>query len=93
MLLFIIFSGIIAEIRHSMMISETNEPTIGLCRSKSATALKSTDVSVGEEDLSALCQLLSISVALLESTNDNEYILALHLLDKVCTLILFILHG
>lgn len=76
-----------------MMISETNEPTIGLCRSKSATALKSTDVSVGEEDLSALCQLLSISVALLESTNDNEYILALHLLDKVCTLILFILHG
>ncbi|KHN72892.1 Protein furry -like protein-like [Toxocara canis] len=71
------------EVRHSVLISEERDPPPGLSRSKSATALKSTEHGVGEEDLSALCQLLSISVAMLESNNDNEYLLALHLLDKI----------
>lgn len=66
-----------------MLINEERELPSGLTRSKSATALKSGEHGVGEEDLSALSQLLSIAVAMLESNNDNEYLLALHLLDKV----------
>uniref|UniRef100_A0A915AQL7 Cell morphogenesis protein N-terminal domain-containing protein n=1 Tax=Parascaris univalens TaxID=6257 RepID=A0A915AQL7_PARUN len=71
------------EVRHSMLINEERELPSGLTRSKSATALKSTEHGVGEEDLAALSQLLSIAVAMLESNNDNEYLLALHLLDKI----------
>lgn len=41
------------------------------------------EAGIAEEDLTAFTRLLSIAVAVLESNNDNEYLLALHLLDKV----------
>lgn len=67
-----------------MMVGDERDLMLpGMSRSKSASALKTAEHGVGLEDLSALCHLLSISVAMLESSNDNEYLLALHLLDKV----------
>uniref|UniRef100_A0A0N5A9H4 Protein furry n=1 Tax=Syphacia muris TaxID=451379 RepID=A0A0N5A9H4_9BILA len=72
------------EIRHSVLISDEHDSILtGMSRSKSASALKTVECEVGLEDLSALCHLLSISVAMLESNSDNEYLLALNLLDKV----------
>lgn len=69
--------------RHSVLVTDEREIPTGLCRSKSATALKTMDAGVGEEDFSTLCRLFLIAVAMLESNFDNEYLLALHLLDKV----------
>ncbi|VDO61295.1 unnamed protein product [Onchocerca flexuosa] len=71
------------DIRHSVLIADEREVPVALSRSKSATALKTLDGSIGEEDFSTLCRLFLIAVAMLESNSDNEYLLALHLLDKV----------
>ncbi|VDN03343.1 unnamed protein product [Thelazia callipaeda] len=69
--------------RHSVLVCGDREILSGLSRSKSTTALKSEDMVVGEEDFSTLSRLLLIAVAMLESNSDNEYLLALHLLDKI----------
>uniref|UniRef100_A0A0R3RWW2 MOR2-PAG1_N domain-containing protein n=1 Tax=Elaeophora elaphi TaxID=1147741 RepID=A0A0R3RWW2_9BILA len=71
------------DMRHSVLVTDEREIPAGLSRSKSATALKTMDAGVGEEDFSTLCRLFLIAVAMLESNSDNEYLLALHLLDKV----------
>ncbi|KAK6100762.1 Cell morphogenesis N-terminal family protein [Brugia pahangi] len=71
------------DMRHSVLVTNDREVPTGLSRSKSATALKTMDVGAGEENFSTLCQLFLIAVAMLESNFDNEYLLALHLLDKV----------
>lgn len=68
--------------RHSVLVTDDREMLVCLSRSKSATALKTVDVGVGE-DFSTLCRLFLIAVAMLESNSDNEYLLALNLLDKV----------
>lgn len=73
--------------RHSVLVTDEREVPAGLSRSKSATALKTMDASFGEEDFLTLCRLFLIAVAMLESNSDNEYLLALHLLDKVLFLI------
>ncbi|EJD74055.1 SAX-2 protein [Loa loa] len=70
------------DMRHSVLVTDEREAPAGLSRSKSATALKTMDAGVGE-DFSTLCRLFLIAVAMLESNSDNEYLLALHLLDKV----------
>lgn len=72
-----------SDVRHSVLVNDEREVPAGLSRSKSATALKTMDNGVGEEDFPALSRLLLIAVAMLESNYDNEYLLALHLLDKV----------
>ncbi|VDK63731.1 unnamed protein product [Onchocerca ochengi] len=71
------------DIRRSVLVANEREVPVALSRSKSATALKTLDAGVGEEDFSTLCRLFLIAVAMLESNSDNEYLLALHLLDKV----------
>ncbi|KAI1729370.1 protein furry like protein [Ditylenchus destructor] len=81
------------ETRHSLLIENAAavppEVTTPLNRSKSATTLKldGTSPLISEEEytisINALCQLISISVAMLESSVDNEFLLALHLLDKI----------
>uniref|UniRef100_A0A915PVF0 Uncharacterized protein n=1 Tax=Setaria digitata TaxID=48799 RepID=A0A915PVF0_9BILA len=70
------------DMRYSVLVSDEREIQVGLSRSKSATALKTMDAGI-EEDFSTLCRLLLIAVAMLESNSDNEYLLALHLLDKI----------
>lgn len=72
-----------SDARRSVLIGDRCEPLVTLSRSKSATILKSIDDEVGVEDLLAVSRLLSIAVAMLETNNDNEYLLALHLLDRV----------
>lgn len=63
----------------SPMISETSV----MNRSKSATLLKIESAPISEEDINTLCQIIYISLALLESNIDNEFLLGLCLLDKV----------
>lgn len=69
------------------MLIENGSPMIlessSMNRSKSATLLKMESMPISEEDLNALCQLIYISMALLESNIDNEFLLGLYLLDKV----------
>ncbi|VDM69870.1 unnamed protein product [Strongylus vulgaris] len=68
--------------RLSLLLSE-EESRLGsaLMRSKSADQLKS-DVE-GDEEATARMQICAIAVALLESGVDNEFLLAIHLLEKV----------
>lgn len=80
---------IFLDMRHSVLVTNEREVPAGLSRSKSAAALKTLDVGVGEEDFLTLCRLFLIAVAMLESNSDNEYLLALHLLDKVLFLIFY----
>lgn len=56
---------------------------LAMNRSKSATLLKIETAQINEDDLNALCQLIYIALALLESSIDNEFLLGLSLLDKV----------
>lgn len=54
-----------------------------LNRSKSAATLKVDTSLTNEDSIGAFVQLMSIAVAMLESHIDNEYLLALNLMDKV----------
>jgi len=54
----------------------------GVRRSKSASSLKA-DTQIDEEDLKTLQQLLHVSLAILESHIESEYLLGLYLLEKV----------
>ncbi|KAK0421257.1 hypothetical protein QR680_015141 [Steinernema hermaphroditum] len=63
------------------MPSPISSPS-GLTRSKSATTLNSEHSPVEQEHITALVQLLAISVAMLESPIDHEYLLALTLLER-----------
>ncbi|CAJ0578683.1 unnamed protein product, partial [Mesorhabditis spiculigera] len=69
------------DARLSLLVAE-EEPWVWtpIVRSKSAEQLK-TDSE--EDEATTRVQILSIAVALLESGIDNEFLLALHLLDKV----------
>ncbi|EPB73337.1 hypothetical protein ANCCEY_07583 [Ancylostoma ceylanicum] len=70
------------DARLSLLLSE-EESRLGaaLMRSKSADQLKS-DVE-GDEEATARMQICAIAVALLESGVDNEFLLAINLLEKV----------
>jgi hypothetical protein len=58
-------------------------PPPQLSRSKSATTLKLNCLDTNEEQMNAFSQLLAISIALMESHVDNEFLLGLNLFDKV----------
>uniref|UniRef100_A0A1I7XAJ6 Ion_trans domain-containing protein n=1 Tax=Heterorhabditis bacteriophora TaxID=37862 RepID=A0A1I7XAJ6_HETBA len=70
------------DARLSLLVAE-EEPWIGtaLMRSKSADQLK-TDPE-GDEEATARMQICAIAVALLDSGIDNEFLLAINLLDKI----------
>ncbi|EYC42272.1 hypothetical protein Y032_0537g3116 [Ancylostoma ceylanicum] len=70
------------DARLSLLLSE-EESRLGaaLMRSKSADQLKS-DVE-GDEEATARMQICAIAVALLESGVDNEFLLAINLLEKI----------
>ena len=53
-----------------------------LNRSKSAATLK-VETAANEEGINAFAQLMSIAIAMMESHIDNEYLLALNLMDKI----------
>uniref|UniRef100_A0A7E4UWN9 MOR2-PAG1_N domain-containing protein n=1 Tax=Panagrellus redivivus TaxID=6233 RepID=A0A7E4UWN9_PANRE len=75
------------DARHSMLIENEIHPNIvtstPLNRSKSAATLKIDASSADDDGIGACVQLLSIAVAMLESHIDNEYLLALNLMDKI----------
>lgn len=58
-------------------------PATPLNRSKSAATLQVDTSLTNEDSIGAFVQLMSIAVAMLESHVDNEYLLALTLMDKV----------
>ncbi|TKR67387.1 hypothetical protein L596_023547 [Steinernema carpocapsae] len=62
--------------------SPLSSPSGGLTRSKSAQTLSSEHSPIDQEHITALVQLFAIALALLESPNDHEYLLALTLLEK-----------
>ncbi|ETN74057.1 hypothetical protein NECAME_13241, partial [Necator americanus] len=71
-----------ADARLSLLLSE-EESRLGtaLMRSKSADQLKSD--AEGDEEATARMQICAIAVALLESGVDNEFLLAINLLEKI----------
>ncbi len=73
-----------AEELHAASSQANNLP-----RSKSAQALKS--VPEGQEEhIAAMSQLFWIATSMLESDLEHEFLLALHLLDKVRPFQLFL---
>jgi hypothetical protein len=82
--------------RHSLLLGneflspQTEMKKCGfLIRSKSATTLKLSDtpnVMMNEEELNTFTRILLITLPLLESNLDNEFLLSLHTLDKVMLL-------
>ncbi|KAK6742318.1 hypothetical protein RB195_009904 [Necator americanus] len=70
------------DARLSLLLSE-EESRLGtaLMRSKSADQLKSD--AEGDEEATARMQICAIAVALLESGVDNEFLLAINLLEKI----------
>uniref|UniRef100_A0A914ZBN0 Cell morphogenesis protein C-terminal domain-containing protein n=1 Tax=Panagrolaimus superbus TaxID=310955 RepID=A0A914ZBN0_9BILA len=75
------------DARHSMLIENempsTAIQTAPFNRSKSAATLKVDTSLTNEDSIGAFVQLMSIAVAMLESHVDNEYLLALTLMDKL----------
>ncbi|CAI4228998.1 unnamed protein product [Auanema sp. JU1783] len=70
------------DARFSMLVAE-EEPWVGaaLMRSKSADQLK-TD-GEGDEEATARMQICAVAVSLLDSGMENEFLLAVHLLEKI----------
>ncbi|CAD5214063.1 unnamed protein product [Bursaphelenchus okinawaensis] len=77
------------DTRHSLLIENDAiiDPLPTITRCKSAQMLASTSGGLKDEAIQALTQIVSISVCMLESQIDNEYLLALHLLKRIfeCT--------
>ncbi|PAV74805.1 hypothetical protein WR25_11823 [Diploscapter pachys] len=68
------------DARMSLFLSEDEPWPVALVRSKSADQLKTDEA---EEETTARMQLCAIALALLDSSIENEFILALNLLEKV----------
>ena len=77
----------VQEPRHRSQSGDDARKSTNLSRSRSAQSLKASQDAQGPEDrLSLLLQMFWISVSLLESDYEYEFLLAVGFLDKVSDL-------